>query len=366
MHTDVFTDSLAEYFINDSASVKNGRYCHSRKRLHDSCIRKIRECEEKGYVGWKSCVESKIKKPATFEFQAILTKFLSFLKEEMKSKNTIDSYRNISSKFLVFIEKQGIKCLSTVPLKCIPEYFRELRGTWDPGSLRTAASGIRSFLGFAKHGNRLLAALPKNLLRKRTIIPILTPQEEQSVWDVLKTDAVCFRDKAIMVLSLLTGLRAVDILNLKLGDIDWKCDIISITQRKTGKALALPLLPSIGNALAKYIIKDRPPSNSPHIFLSINAPFWPLKEHTSCYAVIKKIFYRAGIRAGNEIKGTRLLRHHIASKMLRSGVGIQSIALVLGHADPNSSDIYLTTDENKLRDCALSLFKIPMNVRSLQ
>jgi site-specific recombinase XerD len=366
MQTDTFNDALAEYFANDSANTKTGQYCHLRKRLHNSCIRKLRECEEKGYVGWKPCVKSKVNKPVTIGFQNIHADFLEYLKSEKKSKNTIDSYRNISCKFLTFIEKLGYTCLKTVPLELIHEFFCEIRSTWDSGSLRTAASGLRSFLSFVENGGRLLAAVPNKLLRKRTIIPVLTQEEEQAVWDVLKTDAISSRDKAIMVLALLTGLRAVDIVNLRLNDIDWKCDVISISQRKTKEPLILPLLPAIGNAMLKYIVNERPKSDSSYVFLSCNAPNKPLKEHSSCYAIVRNIFFRAGVRSGNELKGTRLLRHHMASKMLKKGVAVQTISLTLGHVNPNSAEIYLTTDEKKLRECALTLSIIPVKVGGLR
>lgn len=366
MQTDTFNDALADYFVNDSANVRTGQYCHLRKRLHSSCIRKLRECEEKGYIGWKPCVESKIDKPVTIEFQNIHAEFLEYLKAERKSKNTVDSYRNISCKFLIFIERLGYRDLKAVPLKLIHEFFRELRVTWDSGSLRTAASGLRSFLNFAEGGTELLSEVPDKLLRKSAIIPVLTQEEEQAIWDVLKTDAVSSRDKAIMVLSLLTGLRAVDIVNLRLSDIDWKCDVISISQRKTNKPLALPLLPAIGNALARYLVNDRPKTDSPHVFLSYNAPHKPLKGHSNCYIVVRNIFSRAGVRLGDELKGTRLLRHHVASKMLKKGVAVQTISLTLGHINPNSADIYLTTDEKSLRDCALTLSVIPMKVGGLR
>jgi integrase len=193
----------------------------------------------------------------------------------------------------------------------------------------------------------------------------LTQEEEQSVWNVLKTDVVSSRDKAIMALLLLTGLRAVDIMNLRLCDLDWKCDFINISQSKTHEPLVLPLLPPIGNAIARYILNDRPKTDSPYVFLSDNAPHKPLKEHSACYSVVRNIFSHAGIRLGNEMKGTRLLRHHVASKMLKKGVPVQTISLILGHVNPNSTDIYLTTDEKELRDCALTLSIIPMNMGGL-
>jgi len=366
MQTDTLTQALAEHFINDSAHTRTGQYCHSRKMLHSSCIRKLREYEERGYVGWQPSKVSNVDKPASTEFQNLHNRFLDYLQEEQKSKNTCDSYRNISCKFLIFIEKLGYTDLKSVPVESIPKFFDELKGTWEAGSFRTAASGIRSFLRFAEDESRLLTAVPGNLLRKRTIIPVLTQEEEQAIWDTLRTDVIFSRDKAIMVLALLTGLRAVDILNLRLCDIDWQGDVMNISQQKTNKPLVLPLLPPIGNALARYILNDRPESASPYVFLSFNAPHRPLKDHSACYAIVRKVFVRAGIRLRKELKGTHLLRHHVASKMLRKGVAIQTISSTLGHARPDSTDIYLTTDEENLRDCASTLSIIPMKVKELQ
>ncbi|MEX1031114.1 MAG: hypothetical protein WDZ91_13880 [Paenibacillaceae bacterium] len=141
MQTDTLSHALAEYFVNDSVSLKTGQYCHSRKLLHIACIRKLREYEEKGYVGWKPCMESKVDKPVTIEFRDIHTQFLAYLQAEKKSKNTSDSYRNISCKFLTFIERLGYTELRNVPLELIQHFFSELRGTWAAGSLRTAAAG---------------------------------------------------------------------------------------------------------------------------------------------------------------------------------------------------------------------------------
>ncbi|QOY36926.2 tyrosine-type recombinase/integrase [Anaerobacillus isosaccharinicus] len=366
MGTETLIQELVEHFVNDSAHRRTGQYCHSRKKLHTSCIRKLREYEERGYFGWQPSRDSKVDKPSTIKFQDLHIHFLAFLQEEKKSKNTIESYRNTSCKFLIFIEKLGYTELKAVPLKSIYKFFDELRETWDSGSLRTAASGLRSFLRFAEGGNRLIAAVPDKLLRKRTIIPVLTEEEERAVWDVLQTDAVSSRDKAIILLSLLTGIRAVDILNLRLKDIDWQGDVINIVQQKTNEPLVLPLLPAIGNALVRYLTNDRPKSDSSCVFLSRNAPHVPLKEHSSCYTIVRKIFTCAGVRVNNELKGTRLLRHHVASKMLKNGVAIQTISSTLGHVNPNSADVYLSTDEEKMRDCALTLAVIPMKVKGLK
>ncbi|WP_410514433.1 hypothetical protein PaeBR_08590 [Paenibacillus sp. BR2-3] len=75
-------------------------------------------------------MENKVDEPVTAEFQDLHTHFLVHLQTEEKSKNTLDSYRNISCKFLISIEKLGHTDLKAVPLAFIHQFFNELRGTW--------------------------------------------------------------------------------------------------------------------------------------------------------------------------------------------------------------------------------------------
>lgn len=366
MHTENLTEKLIQEFVTDSEDSRKGGYSHSRKCLQLSCIRKLEECEERGYVGWKPYAKSKFDTPKNLKFKKLRADFLKYLEVDGKSKNTISYYRNISSKFLIFIEKSSETENNIFTKELIMTFFIELNKTWSPGSFRTAASALRSFLIFSNNAE-LADAIPRKLLNKRTIIPILTQDEELAVMSVLTSNIVYSRNKAIVLLLLLTGIRAVDIVNLKLNDIDWNCNLISIMQKKTGKLLTLPLLPAIGNAIATYIINDRPKSSHPFVFLSRVSPHGPLEGHSGCYYVIKDIFRIAGIRLGNdEIKGSRLFRHSITSKMLHNGVAIQTISSILGHSDLNTVDVYITTNKEKMRQCALSIPSSSAKARGLK
>jgi site-specific recombinase XerD len=358
MHVVTFCETLEVSFLKDSTNTKTGAYCHSREKLHAECIWKLQEYCAKGYIGWKPYATRGFEKPTSVNFQNLHIEFLEYLRSENKSNNTIESYRNISCIFLSFIERTGYAELQAVPVEIIHDFFIDIRRTWSSGSLRTAAAGLRAFLKFADDKRNLQLVVPLRLPKKRTIIPILTQQEECALWNTLKMKTVSIRDSAIMMILLCTGMRAVDIVSLKLRDIDWQCDVINITQKKTNVPLLLPLIPIIGNALAMYIMHERPKSRSPYVFLTIHAPYTPMKDHASCYAVVKKIFTCAGIRLGNELKGTRLLRHHVASKMLRNGVALQTISSTLGHINPQSTDVYLTSVDLKLRECVLPLSSI--------
>ena len=105
--------------------------------------------------------------------------------------------------------------------------------------------------------------------------------------------------------------------------------------------------------LAEYILDERPDSGDDHVFLRSKAPHTGLADHASIYRVTADTFSRAGV--SNVKAGTRFLRHSAASRLLRAGVGLPTISAVLGHADPESVNTYMSVDEQCLLECVLPL-----------
>ena len=162
-----------------------------------------------------------------------------------------------------------------------------------------------------------------------------------------------FRSRAICWLAFETGMRSVDIYNLKITDIDWIKDRIHFTQRKTSKTLELPLRATYGNTIADYLLHERPSSNSMHLFLSTQAPFRPLSSHSGCRTILLNAFRDAGILKPGRICGTRFTRHNAASHMLRNEVPLYDISSALGHCNPSSVEMYLATDEKMMAQCCI-------------
>jgi len=295
MNTDCYTPELAQKFLADTANFRTGKYSLYRDKRHKRCIRMLDWYEHNGYFRLDAFTDTQISKPGTIDFQTLHSSYLRYLSDKGLANNTIDTFRNISCKFLLYLETAGYPGLAAAPATVVLDFVAAIRNTWSEGSLRTALSGLRSFFTFT--GNRnLLNAVPGKALRTRKIIPVLTEAENQSLWNTLLHDSsISCRDKAIVALCLVTGLRACDIIGLQLSDINWRTDSISIIQQKTGKPLSLPLMPVIGNALAKYIIEERPESDTHYVFLSLQAPYRPLCSHSACYLIIKRTFRLTGI-----------------------------------------------------------------------
>jgi integrase len=153
---------------------------------------------------------------------------------------------------------------------------------------------------------------------------------------------------------------------MKLEDIDWINDAISIIQSKTGKPFKIPLTADVGNVLSSYILGERSITDNSFVFLRSLVPFRPLSGHSTCYAVVRKVFHQAGIRLGNERKGIHVIRHSAASRMLSKGIPVTTIFSMLGYSNKISTDRYLTTDTENMKECAIDLSGVPLCSRGLK
>ena len=122
-------------------------------------------------------------------------------------------------------------------------------------------------------------------------------------------------------------------------------------------SISIPLSAEIGNALVDYLVEERPKIKSEYVFLSSDPPFTRLSGHTPIRHLLVKVMNAANIEANNRIYGTRITRHSYASRMLRKGVPIHVISEALGHTNPNTSMIYITTDDENMAKCTLPMPK---------
>jgi site-specific recombinase XerD len=356
MNKIVFDEELAQTFISDSANQRTGIYCHSRFCLHSRCIQFLKSFTEKGAMDWSAYRKPKRSKLKVHVFTEA-QKFFSRTMEEMQLKdNTVEGYDRIVFYFLNYCENKGYHSLSEIQTSDISTFLEELcQERYQPTSIGSHLPGLKLFLSLNNATKLLTNAILYRPQRKREIIPVLEEDEYKKFTEYLRAGTLSNRDTAICWIALETGLRAVDICNLKLNDVDWKNDCIHIVQQKTSKSFEIPLRPTYGNAMVGYILYDRPESDSPYLFLSTLAPFPPLSTHAGCYKILYNAFRNAGILKPGRICGTRLTRHNAASHMLRKGIPLHEISAVLGHSNPNSVNIYLTTDDQTLAECTLPL-----------
>lgn len=356
MGKDSLDDELFQAFINDSSHFRTGMYSKSRFERHNRCVHILKTYRDTGALDWTSVycgsVLTGLTAPQLIEAHA---SFARRMREEMGlKKNTIDGYNRFVYHFLIYCEGNGYRTTGEIQSGDIPSFLEMLcKDRYQPTSIGAHLPGLKLFFSMSESTRQLLVAFPKTPKRKKEIIPVLEKCEQEAFTEHLKTASLSARNRAICWLAFETGMRAVDICNLKVTDIDWANDKIHVTQQKTSKLLELPLRATYGNAIADYLLYERPTSNSTRLFLSTQAPFRPLSSHTGYRAILLNAFRDAAILKQGRICGTRFTRHNAASHMLKSGVPLYNISAALGHCNPNSVDAYLATDEDMMVQCCL-------------
>ena len=221
-----------------------------------------------------------------------------------------------------------------------------------PATLYSALPGIRAFCRAFDEMAPFACEIPGRLPKASPPLEVLGQEERFRLSEFVRSGAVSKRDEAICLLSLETGLRSSDVCGLKVGDVDWRHDLIHIVQSKTGRAIDLPLRPSYGNAIAAYLLHERPESAEAWLFLASKAPHGKL---TTVGDIIGRAAAGAGIGPCGHTVGSRMLRHSAASAMLREGSPLPTIAGLLGHASPDTTMIYITTQGDDLAALTLPL-----------
>lgn len=154
-----------------------------------------------------------------------------------------------------------------------------------------------------------------------------------------------------MLLIATLGLRNKEVRCLTLKDVRWRDGAIQLPWTKAARARVMPLPKAVGEALADYVLHERPPLAVPQLFLRHKAPAGPFTTSGGVANIVRRHLRWAGIDSAH--RGAHLLRHSLATRMVNVGVPIKEIADVLGHVSINTTAIYTKVDTTHLAAVAL-------------
>ena len=157
------------------------------------------------------------------------------------------------------------------------------------------------------------------------------------------------RDRAIVLLLARLGLRAGDVAQLRLADIEWQTGTLRVCG-KSRTEVRLPLPQDVGDAIAAYLECRPSACRSEAMFLRTIAPCRPFRRGDGISSVVKRLMKRAGIVT--PVKGAHALRHTAATEMLRHGVPLDKIGLVLRHRGIDTTAYYAKADVALLKQVA--------------
>jgi len=283
-----------------------------------------------------------------------LSQYINYIEKDLGySKSTLKYSYNTIHNYL-------ISCpLTEICDDQILRYFMTL-GSNSKQTVKSKLKVIKRFLsycyemGFIKLDYSSL--FPSNKLRSYTEVPsVYTPDEIFQVLEYIKSQDSPNkkRNYAIAVLIAVYGFRAGDIMKLKLSNIDWENEMIYIIQSKTLQQLTHKLTVHTGNALANYLLNERPLSDYETVFLKNNGK--EIGSSVTISSMVFNAFANSGIIMNGRKHGSHCLRHSLASNMLSNDSSIFEISKTLGHASVDTTRVYTKVDLIHLRLCELEV-----------
>jgi len=158
------------------------------------------------------------------------------------------------------------------------------------------------------------------------------------------------RDRTILLLLARLGLRAGDIVKLSLGDIDWEGAWLYLSGKGRRQA-RLPLTQEVGDAIVDYVHYGRPQTETNVLFIRSLAPLCGFSSPSAISAIVARAMHRADVTCPGH-GAAHVLRHSVATSMLRQGASLQDIATILRHRSTETTEIYAKVDVDSLREIA--------------
>ena len=226
---------------------------------------------------------------------------------------------------------------------------------WCRVSIATAASALRSFFvhlaAGGRCGERFAAGIEGPRLFKHEALP-LGPQWEDVRRLIASADTdrpKDIRDRAILLLLAVYGLRRSKVVALSLDDLSWEREILHVSRPKQRRKQRYPLTTDVGNAVLRYLQQVRPRCASRSLFLRIKAPVRPLTPGSLHYLVTARM---RALDICCPRHGPHAIRHACATHLVAEGLSLKQIGDHLGHRSPHATRTYAKVDLVGLRQVA--------------
>lgn len=224
-----------------------------------------------------------------------------------------------------------------------------------PATLQRKVACLRSFYRYLRregalerdptselHAPRSRARLPRVLSRDQVNRLLAQPRG---------SGHAAVRDRALLETMYACGLRASELIALKLGDIDLDAGVL----RAFGKGSKQRLVPIGGEAVKRlrvYLERARPQlvgiRDEPHVFVNLRGS---ALSRQGLYKIVQRHARSAGL---DSRMSPHTLRHTFATHLLAGGCDLRSLQEMLGHADIGTTQIYTHLSSERLRDVYFS------------
>lgn len=358
--TDHYSPKLMDsYRDNLDKRCSSGEICKEYQRFQLRVVRMLSSLAETGVVDFSNAKQSLRKYLVSNDVGILVEKILD---SQPISEATKNELRAPTRHFLWYAEQRGIKpelIDDTTIMSFLVNEVPNSNGGSTGRTLRCVKYATEYLKVHGNHGIHRDYTLLKLKNDHRRIIPAYSEEEISGIAQAADTDSTLGkRDLAIILVAYCTGLRGIDIIGIKLSDIDWHNQRVSVIQSKTHTQVVSVLNGTTLNALADYILEWRPRCDSPEVFVTVKAPYRRLSKGFG--GIIDKYCAKAGV-SKIAFRGFHSIRRSFETVMVSRGVDIETASQMMGHKSITEDKPYITHDKAQVAFVAMDFADVPIS-----
>ena len=294
--------------------------------------------------------------------EMLLNRFVDWL---TVAENSVAGFKTSIREFLFYLQENHIDALDSINMQTIADFLIQISGN-HKASMNNMMVATRKFIVFLKEQS-LCTCSPELLLSfktaptRRKVYPAFDTDDIRKLLSAPdRTTVMGIRDYAVLLLASCTGIRAIDIANLKTADIDHEAMVIRFVQHKTSRSNVMPIYRKVMEAIDAYTY-IRPNADNPYLFQTVAAPYRKLNDISSVRNILVKYLKSTGVKTAPwDGKGFHAFRRGMGVWLLEGSYSPELIAQVLGHKDVRMLKHYLPLSTDSMKKCALDFELAPL------
>jgi integrase/recombinase XerD len=305
---------------------------------------------------WLRSLDRFKEKKEELPYGEFLGEFFAFLREERGLADaTIRGYEHSLKFFLSWMKRKHIQMTAVSPTTISTYFTSAVAGRWKRVTVSHHVQALRTFFRYAAQRGWCAKGIAESIDAPRLYTYENLPQGpsweevQKLLANLTGSSPLQIRSRCAILLCSVYGFRAGEICRLRLADIDWANEKITVRRFKQGKTQTYPLKTEMGNALLRYLKEVRPSSACREVFLTLRQPYRPVSVGAFS-SMVQKQQKRLGLHPRHF--GPHALRHACATHLLAQGLTLKEVGDHLGHVSMAATRAYAKVDLPGLREVA--------------
>ena len=284
----------------------------------------------------------------------LIEKFLDYLQlEKNYSSNTLSAYKRDLIQYNKFIiENNGNLEIENADYKIIRSWIVSMvNSNISNRSINRKVSSLKSFYKFLIKTDTITSSPLKAHIPLKQSKKIQVPFSQEEINSLLDSDFFTNDYKGVLQKSIIaffyfTGVRRIELINIKESDISLESSTIKVMGKRS-KERIIPILPKLKKSLEDYReIKSKFTRNTSPEYLFISKNGKQLSEKF-VYRTVNEYFKLVSPKIK---KAPHVLRHSFATHLINEGADINSVKELLGHSSLSATQVYSHTSMERIKE----------------